>query len=72
MIHKRIIIKSNNTKDGNNSENNVNFELEQNEFRDKLLSGLALSYQRLLEFKKLKKSPLVIMKDGKITYVIIE
>ena len=46
MIHKRIIIKSNNTKDGNNSENNVNFELEQNEFRDKLLAGLALSYQR--------------------------
>ncbi|MGB7393774.1 MAG: hypothetical protein WA913_05215 [Pricia sp.] len=32
----------------------------------KLLTGLERSYQKLVEFKKYKKSPLVIEKDGVI------
>ena len=45
---------------------------KQMEFKKKLLVGLELAYQRLLEFKKQKKSPLVIMKDGKIIKVMVK
>ena len=41
-------------------------------FREKIIAGLELAYQRLLEFKKQKKSPLVIMKDGKIVKVMVK
>ncbi|MBA5628307.1 hypothetical protein [Moheibacter lacus] len=39
------------------------------ETKDKILKGLDLSYKRLLEFKRQKKSELVILKDGKIQKV---
>lgn len=39
---------------------------EQNELRDKVLLGLEKTYEKLIEFKKSKNSPLIIMKDGKI------
>jgi len=42
---------------------------EHNEFRDKVLKGLELSYQRLIEYKRRKNSELVIVKDGKIVKV---
>jgi hypothetical protein len=42
---------------------------EQNKLRDKILVGLKLSYKRLIEFKKIKKSELIIMKDGKIVKI---
>lgn len=42
---------------------------EQNELRDKILIGLEKVYERLIEFKKLKKTELVIMKDNKIVRV---
>lgn len=42
---------------------------KQNELYDKILKGLELSYQRLLEFKRQKNSVLDIMKDGKIVKV---
>ncbi|WP_373519003.1 hypothetical protein [Pricia sp.] len=32
----------------------------------KILTGLERSYQKLVEFKKYKKSPLIIEKDGVI------
>ncbi len=38
-------------------------------FREKIVAGLELAYQRMLEFKKQKNSELVIMKDGKIVKV---
>ena len=39
---------------------------ELQDFREKLIKGMSLSFQRLLEFKKQKNSPLVISKDGKV------
>ena len=42
---------------------------ENNEFRDKVLKGLDLSYQRLIEYKRKNNGELVIMKDGKIVKV---
>lgn len=42
------------------------------EFKARLLAGLALSYQRLLEFKRQKGTPLVIMRDGKIVKVKVQ
>lgn len=39
------------------------------ELRDKILKGLEKVYEKLIEFKKEKKSELVIMKDGKIVRV---
>lgn len=45
---------------------NVN---KQTEFREKLILGLEKAYERLIEFKKEKKTDLVIMKDGKIVKI---
>ena len=45
---------------------------KQMEFKKKLLVGLELTYKKLLEFKKQKKSPLVILKDGKIIKVMVK
>ena len=45
-------------------DNNTSEDLQQ-----KLQRGLELAFQRLLEFKKQKKSPLIIMKDNKIIEV---
>jgi len=42
---------------------------EQNELRDKIVLGLKIVYERLIEFKKLKKTDLVIMKDNKIVRI---
>ena len=42
---------------------------ENNEFRDKVLKGLDLSYQRLIEYKRKNNGEIVIMKDGKIVKV---
>lgn len=36
------------------------------ENRDKIIQGLEKAFQKLIEFKKYKKSPLVTSKDGKI------
>lgn len=32
----------------------------------KILTGLEISYQKLVEFKRYKKSPLIVEKDGVI------
>lgn len=42
------------------------------ELEDKLRLGLEKAYQQMLEFKRQKKSPLVISKDGKIIKVPVE
>ena len=39
------------------------------ELRNRILTGLDLVYDRLLEFKRQKKSELVVLKDGQIVYV---
>jgi hypothetical protein len=36
------------------------------ENKDKIIKGLELAYQKLIEFKKYKQSPLITSKDGKI------
>ncbi|MGF7233008.1 hypothetical protein [Arachidicoccus sp.] len=48
-------------------DNNTQEDLQQ-----KLQRGLELAFQRLLEFKKQKNSPLIIMKDNKIIEVSAE
>lgn len=42
---------------------------KQIELRDKILLGLDKVYEKLIEFKKQKKSELVILKDGKIVKI---
>ena len=42
---------------------------KQIELRDKIVAGLEKVYDRLLEFKKLKKTELVIIKDNKIVKI---
>ncbi len=36
------------------------------EERDKIVMGLEETYKRLVEFKKQKNSPMIVMRDGKI------
>lgn len=45
---------------------------EQLELRDKILKGLELAYEKMIAFKKYKKSELVIMKDNKIVKIKAE
>ena len=42
---------------------------KQLELRDKILIGLEKVYEKLIEFKKQKKTELVIMKDNKIVRI---
>jgi len=42
---------------------------EQIELRDKLILGLDLAYQRMLEFKRQKNSVLVVVRDNKIVKI---
>ena len=42
---------------------------EQMELYDKISKGLELTYERLLEFKKYKKTELVVMRDNKIVKI---
>ena len=37
--------------------------------RDKIVKGLEETYRRLIEYKKLKKSPMIVVRDGKIEAV---
>lgn len=39
---------------------------EQIAFKNKIINGLALAYERLLEFKKQKNSVVVVMRENKI------
>jgi hypothetical protein len=36
------------------------------EERDKIVKGLEIAYRKLVLFKKLINSPMIVMKDGKI------
>ena len=47
----------------------VKDEKEMSEFAKKVLTGLMLTRERLIEFKKQKNTPLVISKDGKIVWI---
>lgn len=37
------------------------------EEHNRIIKGLEEAYKRLVEFKKQKNSPLIVMRDGKIT-----
>jgi hypothetical protein len=39
---------------------------KQNELYNKILKGLDKVYEKLVEYKKQKKSEIVVLKDGKI------
>jgi hypothetical protein len=39
------------------------------EERDAIVKGLEETYRKLVEFKKHKKSPMIVLRDGKITAV---
>ncbi|MCA6363801.1 MAG: hypothetical protein IM638_12245 [Bacteroidetes bacterium] len=45
---------------------------EQIAFKDKIMAGFDLVYQRLIEYKKQKKSVLVVLEDDKIVYLTPE
>lgn len=42
---------------------------KQNDLYNKILKGLEKVYENLIEYKKQKKSELVILKDGKIVRI---
>lgn len=44
-------------------------EKDKTEQKEKILLGLELSYQRMLEFKKQKNSELIVMQQGKIVRI---
>ncbi|MFO7822749.1 MAG: hypothetical protein R6V72_02335 [Cyclobacterium sp.] len=39
------------------------------EERDKIVKGLEETYKRLIEYKKQKKSPMIVVRNGKIVAV---
>ena len=42
------------------------------ENRENILKGLEKAYKKLVAFKKYKKSPMIIMKDGKVIEIPYE
>lgn len=42
---------------------------EQIELREKILRGLEIAYERLLEFKRQKNTGLVVIRDNKIVTI---
>ncbi len=44
-------------------------EAQMKEERDKIVRGLEETYRRLVEYKKQINSPMVVIRDGKITEV---
>lgn len=42
---------------------------KQLELKDKILVGLEKAYEKLIEFKKFKKTDLVVMRDNKIVRI---
>ncbi len=44
-------------------------DIELQQRREKIVKGLELAFQRLLEFKRQKKTPLVLSVDGEIVEV---
>ena len=41
----------------------------QKELHEKILNGLKEVYKNLIEYKKYKKTDLVVMREGKIVYI---
>lgn len=39
------------------------------EIKEKILTGLEKAYRKMLEFKKQKGTPLVVMREGKIVRI---
>ena len=44
-------------------------ENKTSEFAEKVLMGLIVSYQKLIEKKKLTNSPIVVSRNGKIEWI---
>ncbi len=42
---------------------------KQTELRDKIIAGLEIAYERMLEFKRQKNSVVVVARDGKIVRI---
>jgi hypothetical protein len=64
---KKLLTMLNN---GNNLKRNIMGTKEQlKEEREKIVKGLEESYRRLVDYKKQKKSPMIVMRNGKIEAV---
>jgi hypothetical protein len=42
---------------------------QQLERQDKIVAGLKIAYQRMLEFKQQKNSELIVVRDGKVVRI---
>jgi hypothetical protein len=42
---------------------------QQLERQDKIVAGLKIAYQRMLEFKRQKNSELIVVRDGKVVRI---
>lgn len=42
---------------------------KQTELRDKIVAGLEIAYERMLQFKRQKNSVVVVARDGKIVRI---
>ncbi|MDY0090605.1 MAG: hypothetical protein RBR78_09595 [Flavobacteriaceae bacterium] len=47
----------------------ITVKQQQEQLYDKILLGLEKTYEKLIEFKKQKKTDLVVMKDGKVVRI---
>ncbi len=43
--------------------------MEIKERRDKIIRGLELAYEKMIEFKKSKNTPLVVSRNGKVVEI---
>jgi hypothetical protein len=55
-------------KNSLNSETTMQ-EPPKSELRDKILAGLELTYEKLLDYKRAKNSVLVVIRDNKIVHI---
>jgi hypothetical protein len=60
------------TPNSNSSKEALNKPDTQDELLEKILLGLDVAFQRLLEYKKQKNSPLVVIRDNKIVKIKAE
>lgn len=42
------------------------------DLENKITKGLELAHKKLLEFKRQKKSPLIVSKDGKVIEIFVD
>lgn len=56
-------------KYGNNEKEKMETKEQLKEERDKIVKGLEETYKRVVEFKRQKNSPMIVIREGKIVAV---